>query len=88
MVAHFKLITNCIEDIALSVFWVRNVNEIHIFDYFVNYILLWSVIELLVQKKRIAMQNLDVLMVVGKGLIIFKENSDKGEGGQKLQNLI
>ena len=40
------------------------------------------------KKKRIAMQNLDVLMVVGKGLIIFKANSDKGEGGQKLQNLI
>ena len=44
---------------------MRNVNEVNMFDSFVNYILLRSVIEFVVRKKGEVTENLDVLMESG-----------------------
>ena len=61
------------------------------FDSFVNYILLRSVIEFVVRKKGEVTENLDVLMggvgggVGVGGVMVFKTNSDKAEGGQNYE---
>ena len=63
---------------------MRNVNEVHMFDSFVNYILLRSVIEFVVRKKREVTENLGVLMGGGgRGVMVFKTNSSKRGGGPK-----